>query len=369
MKSKTALALIVLSLSGGLSFSQGTEKNFPAQLSFVYPVGTSGLRSGEICYNFSLNALMGVTGGINGCEIGGLVNINKSDMRGLQVGGIANITKGYAAGVQIGGLLSTAYNFYGLQTNGLAGIANDVKGLQINGLVGKANDVKGVQVSGIINLSKSANVSIGGIANINSEKVNGIQIGGILNQTKELNGIQIGLINVVDTVVKGGSLGLINIIKKGYYDEFTVSVSDYANVAISYKSGMKSFYNIYSVGMNVFKEHLWITGFGFGHLTEVSSNFAFQPELMYYNYFPADFRHIRETHFLHLKLGLVRNINETLAISFAPSVYAGLKSDRGIYSDYGYEQSIINPVIQIYPASGNSLLEMGFGFSLGLNIR
>lgn len=354
MKSRTLLVAAICLLSVTAGFSQETKVFSPFQFSFIYPAGTSGLHSINLCYGFSLNALVGCTGGIKGCEIGGLANINKSDIAGLQVAGLLNITNGNASGIQVGGLLSNAYN---------------INGIQLNGIAGRANDVKGVQVSGIISLSNSANVSISGIANINTGTVKGIQVGGIFNQTKELNGVQIGLINRADTVIKGVSIGLINIVNRGFYDEFAIYVSDYVNFGMSYKCGRKAFYNIYSIGMNAMQEHLWVTGFGFGHLRELNSKYAFQPEIMYYTYFPADFRHIRDVHTLHFKFGLVRNLNEKYAISFAPSIYAGLKSDEGFYPEYGYEISPIDPMVNILPNWSNTRIEIGFGLCLALSIK
>jgi len=353
MNSKNTLVFIIFILSVELLFSQETKyEKFPAQLSFVYPIGTSGQRSVNYFYNFSLNVLTGSTGGIKGCEIGGLLNTNKSNMFGFQVGGIGNITNGNVEGMQVGGIFS---------------LADSMSGFQVNGILSKSNEIRGVQISGIINLSKSANASISGIANINKGNLNGIQIAGIYNQTKELKGIQIGLINVVDTIKNGCFVGLVSIVKKGFYDEWTISAADYLNIGISYKAGAKSFYNIYSVGRNFIEDPLWVAGFGFGHIREINAKYSFQPELVCYTYFPLDFKQIRETYSLHIKFGFVRNISKKLSISFAPSIYGDIKSKEGKYSIAGYKQSFIKPVYTY--DKDNSTLEIGFGFSLGINIK
>jgi len=356
MEARKTLLFIVSILSSGILFSQETEyERFPAQLSFVYPIGTSGERSVNYCYNFSLNALMGYTGSIKGCEIGGLLNINKSNMLGFQVGGIGNITNGNVIGMQIGGIFS---------------LTDSMRGFQVNGILSKSNEVKGVQISGIVNISKSANATISGIANINNGNLRGIQIAGIYNQTKELNGIQIGLINVADTIKSGVSLGLVNIVKKGFYDEWTIHTSDYLNLGVSYKSGSKHFYNIYSVGMNLIEEKLLIAGFGFGHISEINSKYSFQPELICYTYFPKDFKKpIRDTYISHIKFGFVRNLNKKLALSFAPSIYWSIKSNRGRFSTYGYENSMIGPIYKRDIKNSNSRMEIGYGVSLGINIK
>lgn len=352
---KTLVVFIIFIISNGLLFSQETKyEKFPVQLSLVYPVGTSGQRSINYYYNFSLNVLTGSTGGISGCEIGGLINKNKSNILGFQVGGIGNITNGNVAGMQVGGLFS---------------LADSMSGFQVNGILSKSNEVRGVQVSGIISISKSANAKISGIANINKGNLKGIQIAGIYNQTNKLNGIQIGLINVVDTIKSGISIGLINIVKNGFYDEWTISAADYQNIAVSYKAGTKSFYNIYSLGMNFIEEPLWVPGFGFGHIREINAKYSFQPELVCYTYLPLDFKQIRETYIVHIKFGFVRNISKKLSISFAPSIYGALKSNEGEYDNYGYKQSPIKPIYEYETKNSNSKFEIGYGFSLGLNIK
>lgn len=355
MKNRYTLIIIISFFTSGLLFSQENEyKNFPAQLSFVYPLSTHGRRSIDYCYNFSLNALMGSTGCIKGAEIGGLINLNKGDMMGFQAGGIGNSTKGNVDGMQAGGIFN---------------MADRVNGFQVSGIMSKANEMKGVQVSGIVSISESASVSISGIANINQGNLKGIQIGGIYNQTRELRGVQIGLINVSDTNCNSIAIGLINIVKKGFYQELSVSVADYMNIGISYKAGVKHFYNIYSLGMNFIEDQLWVAGLGFGHITEINKKYSFQPEIICYAYLPVDFREIRDTYSTHIKFGFVRNINKRYAITFAPSIYGALKSDRGEYSTYGYEISPINPIYEYTLKNSNSKFELGFGLSLALNIR
>jgi len=326
MKTKITLLIVFSIFCSGFSFSQDKElKNFPLQLSFVYPASTQGTKTVEYCYNFSLNALAGYTGAIKGCELGGLVNLNKAGMSGFQAGGIGNITGGNVNGMQAGGIFSIA------------------------------DTVNGIQISGITNVSGGA--------------MNGIQIGGIMNRAGELNGLQLGLLNISDTTARGVSIGLINYIRKGYYQELSVSAADYLNIGISYKAGLKRFYNIYTLGMNFMDETLWVAGLGFGHISEINKKYSFQPEIVCYGYFPLDFYKTRDTYVTHIKLGIVREISPMFAITFAPSIYGALKSDRGEYDEYGYKVSPIKPFYSFTGKDSNSKFELGIGFSLALNIR
>jgi hypothetical protein len=371
MKTKKGFVLIASFFISGLLYCQETAfKHFPFQVSFVYPIGIHGTQSVDFTYDFSLNMLAGITGSIDGFEIGGLLNINRGNMSGCQIGGIGNITNGNADGLQMGGIFSLADRFEGIQINGIFSKCTELEGLQINGIFSKCTDSKGLQISGILNSSTSAKSSIAGIANLNTGNQQGIQMAGIYNQAKELKGVQIGLINMADTISKGIPIGLINLIKKGYYDEWTFSVADYLNLAISYKLGVKHFYTIYTLGMNLIKDQLWVVGLGFGHLHEVNPKFSIQPEIVCYNYYPMNFvRKIRDTWISHFKLGFVRNLNQNLAFSIAPSMYLSLKSNRGIYDNYGYEQSPVNELFDVDRPYNNNRLGFGFGLCLGLTFK
>ncbi len=380
MKKVIFIQIAVILTIGSLFGQEKTRKELPAQISFVYPLGTSGKNSIYHHYNFSLNMLLGSVGSIEGCEVGGLINSNRSYVKGFQMAGLGNITKGDVKGMQAAGLMNISNNMEGFQAGGLFNAANakvngmqvgglfnsskDIEGYQTSGLFNSAENATGLQTAGIFNTSNSVNgVQIGGILNINSEDLKGVQIAGIYNQTKKLNGFQLGLINIIDTVESGISVGLITIIRKGYYDELEISVSDYNNIAFAYKGGLKSFYNIVSVSYNFIEDELLGIGFGFGLIKEIDSKHSFQPELIWNTYLPTDFKNIRTTHIINLKFGMVRNINKKLALSFSPGIYVGFKNLKD--GKYGYTQSPIKPV---YWHNGEkSRTELGVGFSLGLS--
>jgi hypothetical protein len=355
MKTKHTLIILLALLSDSYILSQVTEyKKFPVNVSFVYPIALHGFQSVNYEYDFSLNMLTGTTGSINGFEIGGLLNTNKGNISGLQLGGIGNNTWGYVDGAQIGGIYS---------------LADSVDGMQMSGIFSKCSESDGLQISGIANFSTSSVASIAGIVNINTGNQDGIQLAGIFNQAKEVNGVQIGLINIADTIKNGIPIGLISLVKKGHYDEWSFSIADYLNLGISYKLGVKQFYTIYTVGMNLVEDQLWVAGLGFGHLSEVNPKLSIQPEVICYTYFPMDFQgRIRDTYIYHFKFGLVRNLSERMAISFAPSIYLAQKSNRRTYEQYGYEQSLVGPLFDV-DRIDHTRLECGFGLSIALHFR
>ena len=70
---------------------------------------------------------------------------------------------------------------------------------------------------------------------------------------------------------------------------------------------------------------------------------------------------------LILKFGILRKMNDHIAISFAPSLYLSLKSDRGKFDEFGYDVSPVKPFFDVHQARTNSLIGFGCGFSIGLH--
>jgi len=380
MKKVTYTLIGGILIIGNLFCQEKAQKQLPAQISFVYPLGTSGKNSIYHQYNFSLNILTGSVGSVVGCEIGGLFNANKSYVKGFQVAGLGNAAKGDVQGMQAAGLMNISKDMEGFQAAGLFNIAkanvrgmqaaglfstsNQMDGYQLSGLFNTTKKVKGLQTAGIFNTSSSLKgVQISAIFNSNSEDLKGVQIASIFNKTKKLNGFQLGLVNIIDTIESGASMALVTIIRKGYYDEVEISVADYMNIGVAYKGGVKQFYNIASIGYNFIEEELLVFGLGIGHIKEIDSKYSFQPELIWNSYFPVDFKNTRYTDIINLKFGIVRNFNKKLALSFSPGIYVGFKTLKD--GKYGHEHSPIKPV---YWHNGKkSRTELGVCFSLGLS--
>ncbi len=325
-----------------------TEK-FPAQISFLYPLGTSGHSSKNTEYNLSLNILACVTGGIKGTEFGGVSNINTGNMKGAQFAGINNLSLGIVAGTQFAGIANISKKE--VDAAQFAGITNitgsSFSGAQFSGIANFGNEsVTGLQVAGILNYSKN--------------DLKGAQIG-LVNYAGKSQGFQLGLINCMDTIENGFSFGLLNLPRRGFYDEFELSISDYANTALSYKLGHKKFYTIFTAGTNYIKDNLFFFGLGLGHIKEISPRFWLQPELQSLNYFPNDFKDTQYNSSNRIKLGLRYNFSERTALSFAPGIYANVLDNR---KGETYNISFIRPVSVIEGKENN--VELGVGFSVGL---
>jgi hypothetical protein len=382
MKFNYLTLLIAIQTAAGISgYAQENAdfKSFPGQVSLFYPAGTNGKNSVDYRYNFSFNLLAGKVGAIRGIEFGGLFNSVASGVVGLQAAGIGNRT-GNMKGVQAAGLFNIAHNATGLQAGGLFNIARNTNGIQAAGLFNAADTVSlqmggmmniarkthAAQIAGVVNLTGEANgFQAAGIANINQSAA-GASFAGILNRAKTVkSGFHISLISVVDTVEAGVPVAFVNIIKKGFYDEFAVSVADYANISLSYKVGLRRFYTIYSAGYNFGKDKLWIFGAGFGGRITLSERFDFQPEILVCTYFPDNFKNISQTMATHIKPGFVYKLNSRYGISIAPSLYL-LNSDKRDDTDY-YRVSSFGAVYE--HEKGNSKISVCAGIGIGFSIN
>ncbi|MDD5152265.1 MAG: hypothetical protein PHC28_17620, partial [Flavobacterium sp.] len=262
------------------------QKKRSVHLSFIHPINNDGKESKHNSYSFSFNILTGKTGSIDGVEIGGLYNQNTQDVSGVQISGLINHTKN---------------NVNAFQIAGISNISGITKGIQYAGISNITDNFKGMQTSGILNIAKD---------------FSGIQISGLFNKVKNLNGLQLSLINVVDSIEKGGAIGIINIIKKGGYQEFEISASDYQNIGISYKSGGKHIYSIITAGYNFTPKELMIYGLGIGTIMDITPKWKFRPELVWSTYSDKSFKNQPNTNATHFKFGLMRKLSNKMAISF-----------------------------------------------------
>jgi hypothetical protein len=257
--------------------------NVPVRIGIAPGFSTQGNKDVHTTSNVSLNIYGGMTGSINGIELGSLFNINKKNMQYVQAAGLFNLTGGYAKGVQLSGLFNAVEGqLMGVQYAGLTNyVAKDVYGIQSAGIHNQTGgQIKGLQSAGISNYAGQnvQGIQLAGIVNISRRKLTGLQAAGILNYTKHLKGLQIGLINIADTS-EGFSLGLINIVRKGYH-KIAISSNEVLNANLSIKTGNAKMYNILLVGVNAGNnDKSFSYGYGIGHEMKLGNRFTLNPEL------------------------------------------------------------------------------------------
>lgn len=188
-----------------------------SQVSLLPFVSTNGLLTGKTRNKFSFNIIAGYTGGTDVLEIGGLLNIDRGDVKNVQIAGGANVVIGNVEGVQTAGAFNiVSKQVYGMQIAGSGNVVLDsMEGVQLTGGVNMVNNyMLGVQGSGAVNgvVGNMFGAQVGGTGNMVLGNFRGIQIGGWGNYAKNASGFQLaGGINYVnDTLRKVQLAGAFN---------------------------------------------------------------------------------------------------------------------------------------------------------------
>lgn len=211
------------------------------------PLSTNGVEAPNYTARYSINIIGGYHGGLDGAEIGGLINYNKHYASGFQLAGLGNITNGDLEGINLAGI----GNFSGQNMSGvqLAGITNFSGG-----------DLEGVQFAGIANVSgyNSSGIQLSGLANISKGDIEGIQGTGLFNASYgDISGLQLsGITNVAKESIEG--LQITGVLNFAGSDVSGLQISGLGNTALGSIEGL-----MISGGFNVAKNSssgLLITG-------------------------------------------------------------------------------------------------------------
>jgi hypothetical protein len=275
----------------------------PAQFSIVPFVGTNHKLSGNVVNEYSFNLVGGYSRGVQKLELGGIFNIVRSDVEGFQVGGAFNAVGGKTSGAQFAGMANlnqdtvSGAQFAGLlnadwsSMNGFsaAGIMNftheDSRGVHFAGISNMTlGSQVGVNVAGMLNFStkntgpfqgsgmvnfaagRARGVQLAGMLNFVGKEIRGAQISGFLNYATKVKGAQIGFINIADSI-KGVPLGFFSFVLKGYH-QIEISADEIFYTNIAFRTGVRQFYNIFTVGAKPSslneEESIWSFGYGVG---------------------------------------------------------------------------------------------------------
>ncbi len=271
----------------------------PAQFSFLPLIGTNQKVSGLTINKISVNMIAGYAAGVKGMEVGGVLNIVRTDVSGFQAAGLGNLVGGNTRGMQIAGFFNNNLgSLKGLQAAGfnnvvldslngvqLAGFNNvlkgPLKGLQVAGFNNIATqDVTGVQMAGFSNFARGnikrwqvsgffnfshgvEGVQLSGFANWAAGDLEGIQVSGFFNKARAVSGMQLGFINVSDTLEKGVTLGFFNYILKGYH-QFELAATESLLGHVAFRTGSRKVYNIFAFGLRPEQNFFPIKAYGYG---------------------------------------------------------------------------------------------------------
>ncbi|TGE20297.1 hypothetical protein E5K00_20025 [Hymenobacter aquaticus] len=359
-----------------------------AQVSFITPLGSNGLRSGRSINDLSLNVLAGYSAGVRGAEVGGLVNVVRDTVRGVQVAGLLNVTGTEVQGLQAAGLVNiTGGSVGGGQAAGLVNmVRDDARGLQVAGLVnmvgGAARTRRGgsrpalarqllglprllatdsvaghpaapsatslpgplLQAAGVANLTGTDIRGLQTAAVLNSaRRVTGLQFG-LINVAKHVKGVQLGLINVADSV-DGATLGIINVVRHGYlHGEVWTSETLPLNAAL--KLGVTRYYTILAAATQPFGNRIrWATGFGVGTASRQHGRFSWNLDVLGWYLLKQPGTEGTLLSYNQLRPSLVWQIEPGghLGLVFSPTLNLALYENdgNGTNSDFGKNQLLL----------------------------
>lgn len=251
--------------------------NKQVQVSFLGPLGSNGLRSGQTVNRVWLNVLGGYSAGVNGVEVAGLFNVDRDSVRGVQVAGLANVVGRNLTGFQGAGLLNVlGGTATGWQAAGLFNVATrPISGAQTAGLFNYVGPAKKAPQAAIDENNNAKmppgrpTMQAAGLFNVALGEVRGWQAAGLFNVGGMVRGVQLaGLLNVADSVA-GVSIAPLNFVRRGYH-RFEVINTESWPVSASLKlGGSPSFYTFFAGAYDGFgsRDRRWGLGYGVG--TEV----------------------------------------------------------------------------------------------------
>ncbi len=247
-KQKSSLAENLKDLRDGLVYALSTARQAihveniqdslhrPFQASIMPFIGTNRELSGNVVNDFSLNLLAGYSLGVDIAEAGLGFNLVRGNVCCLQAAGVANVVGRDVKGVQTAGVANLVIgDFLGFQTATALNVT--------------AGDFQGVQLGGI---------------NVAGGTLEGWQLFGAMNVANRVrSGHQVGFVNYADSsaTVPFGYFSYVRI--NGYRRlELTTDELNYGN--ITFKTGVRKFYNILTLGTNVFLPDKPIGSIGYG---------------------------------------------------------------------------------------------------------
>ncbi len=294
------LLLFLAIITSGI-FAQNDTIKREFHIGLAYPLSTNGMEAPRIINKFSLQAIMGISAGIDGLELAGIASVVNGDVKGIQASGCLNTSAGKAQGVQAtgcvnmvsgdfqglqsSGVINMARNVNGIQATGMANMAiGKMQGIQFSGFINMADSLRGIQGAGFMNLAQQTKgVQFSGFINI-AGNIEGIQGAGFINIAQNVDGVQMsGFINIADS--SDCPIGIINLIKKGK-KTFNLQTNQFNDVNLSFKSGGRKMFGIIGIGYNpFFTEFAYSFHAGIGYTATITNRLTTNIEIISMNYF------------------------------------------------------------------------------------
>lgn len=376
-------ALFLLISFSGISQEASEKDSKKLQVSFVYPVGSNGHKSGQVSNDISFNMIAGYTGGVEAFELGGIYNIVNGNVTGTQISGFGNAVRGHVHGFQLAGFINSNKDFtQGIQIAGFTNlVADDVKGFQLAGFMnGNKGSVVGTQISGFLNMA-SADVDgfqLAGFSNFSSDikgsqisgfvnksgNLRGFQLAGFVNMAKEVKGVQLSVINLADSVISGTQIGLVNLSRNGFISAGLES-DDVIPYGVTFRSGQEQFYTVLTLGLK--EDEYWAVGAGFGSRLYLGqeSSFFINPELRWQNINKDRIKGYQNNNLVRFNANLGYQFNN-LYLTAGPTL--NFYHTRKLNGEGQPVIDLANKTILDRQSSGNNF-QLWMGYNVGMGIR
>ena len=348
----------------------------PFQITFVTPLGTNGVMAPSVSNMVSLNLLVGVNGGVEDFELGGLINIDNGSVTGAQISGFGNIVTGPVKGFQLGGFanINSAYtegfqaagfvnivddNAKDMEIAGFANITKNFKGMQVSGFGNYSEEIEGFQGTGFMNISRNASgAQLAGFMNV-AEDLDGMQASGFLNVAEKVKGLQLaGFLNICDSI-DGIPIAPISIVKKGGYRKFEFWGNETFYMNTSFRIGVPKFYTIFTLGYKPgYSDFNWALGFGAGTSFAIADNHSIDLELHTYHINSSFWKRWEYNQWNQLKLNFNYQVAEHFSISAGPT-FNILISENNSFANR------ISPVWAFNISERKNTIKGWFGFNFG----
>ncbi|GAB3258086.1 hypothetical protein GCM10027347_21160 [Larkinella harenae] len=331
------------------------------QFSLFPFVGTNHTLSGRVINSVSFNLVAGYSLGVRTLEIGGFLNMVRGDVDGVQISGFANAIGENVNGVQVAGFFNgVRKNVLGVQGAGFGNtVLGEVKGIQAAGFynmtmgdmmesiqgAGFGNitvgHMSGFQLAGFTNVAARSmtGFQLAGFGNITGGRMTGFQLAGFTNMTiGEQAGWQLsGFLNYANHVVRGHQMALVNIagssettpyglfsyVHHNGYRRLEISSDEVMTTNLTFKTGVRRFYNIFTGGTNFGQpgKPLWNLGYGFGTAVDLRRGWMLNFDLTG-NVLSDQTRYYWDAWntLIRFNLGVEKKLSPRFALAVGPSV-------------------------------------------------
>ncbi|MBA4853312.1 STN domain-containing protein [Emticicia sp. BO119] len=314
----------------------------PVQVSLLPFIGTNHYLSGNVINEYSFNIIAGYSLGITKLEIGGFLNLVKGNVSGVQAAGFANLVGETVKGAQWGGFANiVGQSAYGIQGAGFGNLVfRNFSGIQGAGFMNVVlhSTRYAVQGAGFGNLimGSGSGVQAAGFANLVRRDFDGVQVSGFINYTGgTFKGLQVGVVNAANRVNDGLQIGVLNLteqsnsipiglvsfVKRGGYRRLELNIDEVNLANITFKTGVKRFYNIFTAGYGFNEPNKPLFSFGYGLGTAWRLNRAFWLNFdIVSSHLQNDVYNWELNQLIRGSLGLELHLSPRIAIFLAPSI-------------------------------------------------